>query len=69
MDKKLIAKVMGELGSRTSEKKAAAARANGARGGRKPLSERTEAERENAVKKALEMVAGKKKSPASKGSQ
>jgi hypothetical protein len=34
MDKKLIAKVMAELGSRTSKAKAAAARENGKKGGR-----------------------------------
>jgi hypothetical protein len=34
MDKKLIAKVMAELGKRTSKAKAAAARENGKKGGR-----------------------------------
>ncbi len=34
MDKKLIAKVMSELGKRTSKAKAAAARRNGRLGGR-----------------------------------
>jgi len=34
MDKKLIAKVMSELGKRTSKAKAAAARENGKKGGR-----------------------------------
>jgi hypothetical protein len=42
MDKKLIAKVMAELGSRTSKAKAAAARENGKKGGRprKPKTKR-----------------------------
>ena len=34
VDKKLIAKVMAELGKRTSKAKAAAARKNGKKGGR-----------------------------------
>jgi hypothetical protein len=34
VDKKLIAKVMAELGSRTSKAKAKAARENGKKGGR-----------------------------------
>jgi len=34
VDKKLIARVMAELGSRTSKAKAAAARENGKKGGR-----------------------------------
>jgi hypothetical protein len=38
MDKRLIAKVMAELGSRTSKAKAAAARENGKKGGRPPKS-------------------------------
>ena len=36
MDKKLISKVMAELGKRTSKAKAAAARENGKKGGRPP---------------------------------
>jgi hypothetical protein len=36
VDKKLISKVMAELGSRTSKAKAAASRENGKKGGRPP---------------------------------
>jgi hypothetical protein len=37
VNKKLIARVMGELGRRTSKKKAAASRRNGKLGGRPPM--------------------------------